>query len=39
MVDAVADRVAPLVVKATTPVAADYGEASIPTDAVWIQKP
>ena len=29
----------PIVVKATTPVAADYGQATIPTDAIWIVKP
>jgi hypothetical protein len=28
----------PIVVKATPPTAADYGEATIPIDAVWIQK-
>jgi hypothetical protein len=29
--------VAPTVVKATTPVAADYNEASIPVGAIWVQ--
>ena len=30
---------APLVVKSTPPVAADYGQPSIPLNAVWIQSP
>jgi hypothetical protein len=28
----------PIVVKATPPSAADYGEVTIPTDAIWIQR-
>ena len=31
--------VAPTAVKSTTPVAADYGEATIPTGAIWVQSP
>ena len=30
---------APLVVKSTAPVAADYGQPSIPLNAVWVQSP
>jgi hypothetical protein len=30
---------APLVVKSTQPTAADYGQATIPLNAVWIQAP
>ena len=31
--------VAPIAVKSTTPVAADYNESTIPTGAIWVQSP